>query len=285
MALSDSLVTIAGTGSIYLAPVGTPKPVSLTDPDSPWVNIGHTSVDDTIAIARDGGDTNILGSWQNPTLRVQRDPVQYSVVMNLLQTSNETLEQYFGAGDKSVAGVFGVAPITVPLERAMFVRIIDGANEFPFFIPKVSLSSDDDIGVDVDKFMHYPIRATILSVTGSNLMEFYGSHLGLQVNEVQSIAITGTATSGTYTLSFGGQTTGAIQWNTTAAAVKTALVAMPNIDASDVSVTGGPHPGTPIVVTFTGKYEDTDVALMTATSSLIGTTPAVVITTTTPGGN
>lgn len=284
MALNDSLVTIAGTGHIYLAPVGTPKPTSLTDPDSPWTDIGHTSADDTITIARDGGDSNILGSWQNPTLRVQRDPVQFSIVMNLLETSNETLESYFGAGDKTAAGVFGVAPIVVPIERAMFVRIIDGANEFPFYIPKVSLASDDDVEADVDKFMHFPIRATVLSVTGSNLMEFYGTHLGLQVNEVQTLTMTGPPTAGTFTLTFNGQTTAPIAYNATAAAVKTALVALNNITAGDVDTAGGAFPGTPVTVTFKGAYEDTDVPSLTASSTgLTGGT--IAVSTTTPGGN
>lgn len=285
MALMDSLVAIPGTGFVYIAPVGTAKPASLTDPDIPWVNIGHTSADDGLTIARDGGDSKTLGSWQNPTLKVQRDPVSFSIVLNVLQVDNDNLSMYFGGGDASVAGVFGAPIISTPQEKALFVRIVDGANEFPFYVPKVSIASDDDIELDTEKILQMPLRATILGVTGSNLLEFYGSHLGLQVNEVQQIAITGTATGGTFTLTFSGQTTGPIVFGATAAQVKTALVALSNIDASDVACTGGPLPGTPVVVTFQGKYEDTDVPVMTGTSSLTGTSPVLAITTTTPGGN
>jgi len=284
MATVDSEVFVPGRGEIWFAPVGTPKPTDLTAPTSPWQNAGHSSIDDGLVITRDGGDTNTLGSWQNPTLKVQRDPVSFAVVINLLQVSNDTLSMYFGAGDTSVAGVFGVAATLAPRECAMFVRIIDGVNEAPFYIPKVSLASDDDVELDSEKLMEFPIRATVLAVTGSNLMEFYGSHLGLQVNEVQTITMTGPPTAGTFTLTFNGQTTAPIAYNATASTVTTALKALNNIGSNDVSSSGGPFPTTPVVVTFQGDLEDTDVAQMTATGTgLTGGT--VAVTTTTPGGN
>lgn len=104
-------------------------------------------------------------------------------------------------------------------------------------------------------------------------------------NEVQSVAITGGPTGGTYTLSYSGQTTGAIVYNATATQVRTALAALSNIGTGNVTCTGGPHPGSPVAVTFTGALAGTDVAQMTATGSLTGgTSPTVAVTTSTPGG-
>lgn len=104
------------------------------------------------------------------------------------------------------------------------------------------------------------------------------------VHEVQTVTITGSPTGGTFTLTYSGQTTAAIAYNATAAAVQAALVALSNIDTGDVAVTGGPGPGTPYVVTFGGNLADQDVAQMTATGSFTGgTTPAVAVTTTTAG--
>jgi len=100
--------------------------------------------------------------------------------------------------------------------------------------------------------------------------------------EVQTITITGTPTGGTYTLTFDGETTGAIAYNATAATVRSALAELSNINYTDITTAGGPHPGTAITVAFAGQYEHTDVALMTATGSLTGgTTPAVAVATTT----
>lgn len=104
-------------------------------------------------------------------------------------------------------------------------------------------------------------------------------------SEVQTVTVTGTPTGGTYTLTFSGQTTTAIPYNATAAQVKAALEALSNINVGDVTVTGGPHPGTAVVVTFVGQFMGDDQPQMTATGSLTGgSSPAVTIATTTAGG-
>lgn len=101
--------------------------------------------------------------------------------------------------------------------------------------------------------------------------------------EVQTVTITGTPTGGDLTLTLAGETTGAIAYNAAAGAVETALEALPGIEPGDVSVTGGPGPGTPWVVTFTAAQGN--VGQMTANGSGLtgGVAPAVAVTTTTPG--
>lgn len=104
--------------------------------------------------------------------------------------------------------------------------------------------------------------------------------------EVQSVAITGTPTGGTFTLTFDGQTTATIVYNATASAVQTALEALSNIATGDVVVAGGALPGTAVTVTFQGAYAGVNVPAMTGNAASLtgGTTPAVVVTTTHEGG-
>lgn len=103
-------------------------------------------------------------------------------------------------------------------------------------------------------------------------------------NEVQTITISGTPTGGTFTLTYRGQTTSALNHSSTAAQVQTALQALSTIGSGNATVTGGPGPGTPWVVTFAGTLAATSIRLLTATSSLTGgTNPAVTITETTAG--
>lgn len=104
-------------------------------------------------------------------------------------------------------------------------------------------------------------------------------------DEVQTVTITGTPTGGTFTLTFDGEETAAIAYNATAAAVKSALEALSNINEGDIaSVTGGPGPGTPYVVTFGGEYGDTNLDLMEASEAFTGgTDPAIAVTQTTAG--
>jgi len=86
-------------------------------------------------------------------------------------------------------------------------------------------------------------------------------------------------TGGTFTLTFddgdASDTTADLDWNCTAADVKTALDALDNID--EVTVTGGDFPDLEIVVEFTGdEVKCRDFDLMTSTSSLTPSGSVVV---------
>lgn len=103
-------------------------------------------------------------------------------------------------------------------------------------------------------------------------------------NEQQTITVTGTPTGGTFTLTYNGATTAAIAYNAAAAAVVTALEALPNIGPGNVTGAGGALPGTPVVITFTQQLGKMNVNQMTAAHAFTGgTTPAIAVTTTTAG--
>ncbi len=178
MALNDSAVILPGTGYLYIAPSETPVPASLTSPASPWENLGHTSREDGLTITRDGGDSEVIGTWQNPSLRERRDPTTFAITAYLHQVDNDTLSLYFGDGDVSEEGVFGVTSAVDTVEKALYVRIVDGANAVGLYVPKVSISSEDDVEVDVEGFLAFPVRMTVLQASGSNLMNFLGTNLG-----------------------------------------------------------------------------------------------------------
>ena len=105
------------------------------------------------------------------------------------------------------------------------------------------------------------------------------------VNEQQTLTITGAPTGGTFRLAFKGQTTADIAFNASAAAVQAALRALRRIGANGVTCTGGPLPGTPVVIEFTGKLENLDVDLITVANNSLtgGTAPAAAVTETRKG--
>ena len=101
------------------------------------------------------------------------------------------------------------------------------------------------------------------------------------VDEVQELSFPGTApTSGTFTLTFDGQTTAPIAFDADGPAVAAALEALPNIGAGNVTISGGPFPAA-ISVTFTSTLGNRDVPDLTATDVDLnpGTPPAVAVTT------
>lgn len=110
--------------------------------------------------------------------------------------------------------------------------------------------------------------------------------LGTNQNDVQTVTVTGTPTGGSFTLTYGGQVTGNIAYNASAATVQAALVALSNIgNSTNVAVTGGALPGSAVVVTFQGLLGNEPQTPMTANGAGLtgGTTPAVTVTHTTPG--
>ena len=150
----------------------------------------------------------------------------------------------------------------------------------PWLASLVGVQDTNTITLDLTKFTegtHY-VKSANPALQGRNVMKsgiplgkltesgLYAPYSGPR-SEVQTVTITGGPTGGTYTLTFSGQTTAAIPYNATAAQVKTALEALSNIDPGDVAVSGGPHPGTPIVVTFGGQYMGDDEPQMTASGS------------------
>lgn len=104
-------------------------------------------------------------------------------------------------------------------------------------------------------------------------------------NEIQTVGIDDATTGGHFHLTYDGQTTGEIAWNANAGTVDAALEALSNIDAGDVSVTGGPGPTTDWVVEFTGNLACQPISAMTGDgSALTGGSTDVTITETVPGG-
>jgi hypothetical protein len=98
--------------------------------------------------------------------------------------------------------------------------------------------------------------------------------------EVQSFGL-GSASAGSITITFEGQTTGPIAYNATAGTVRAALEGLTNVEAGDIVVTGGPLPAV-VSLSFAGQYLGVDVPEVTVTpTGLTGGT--VTVDTTTEG--
>lgn len=107
---------------------------------------------------------------------------------------------------------------------------------------------------------------------------------GTETNEVQTLTVTGTPTSGTFKLAFRGVATANIQYNASSAAVQAALELISTIGSGNVAAAGGPLP-TAVTLTFQNNLAGQNVALITPTDVTLtgGTTPGVTVVETTPG--
>jgi hypothetical protein len=97
------------------------------------------------------------------------------------------------------------------------------------------------------------------------------------VNELQTVTVTG-ASSGTFTLTYSGQTTTTIAYNAVASVVQAALEGLSNIDLGDVAVTGGPLNTAPVTIEFKGTLAHTNVAAMTFGTAISSGSAAIATT-------
>jgi YD repeat-containing protein len=102
---------------------------------------------------------------------------------------------------------------------------------------------------------------------------------------VQIVRLTGTPTGGTFTLTFGGDTTGGIAYNASAATVQTALIGLVSIGSGNAVVTDAPGSGWEVrfAGTLTGSWQ---AKLAASGASLTGgISPGVAISTVSAGGD
>lgn len=110
----------------------------------------------------------------------------------------------------------------------------------------------------LDKVYRFVQNETAVAVTGGN-------------NEVEILI--SDATAGTMTLTYSGQTTSALAWNVSAAAMQTALEALSNIAPGDVLVEGGAGYWK---ITFLGTLANANVSqIVVAPGSLTGGSAAI----------
>ena len=102
-------------------------------------------------------------------------------------------------------------------------------------------------------------------------------------DEHQLVSVSATPGTGTFTLTFGGQTTDDLDWNATAAETESRLEALSTVGTGNIEVSEGPINVRDLRVKFTGSLGNQDVSAMTATSSLNQTVPLLRVTTTTQG--
>lgn len=142
-------------------------------------------------------------------------------------------------------------------------------------------------GIEQLGFVRGPARLLAAPVTQAppaNIGEII-KLTGSPVNEVQSLAISGTPTGGTFKLAFKSVQTATIAYNAAASAVQAALEAVSTIGTGNVACTGGPLPGSAVVITFQGQLAGSNLPMLTVVAPALtgGTTPAVAVTETTPG--
>lgn len=139
-------------------------------------------------------------------------------------------------------------------------------------------------GIDTTTTLGTNVQLTttpdVVPIMGHGVTDQTSSICATCTNEVQVLTETGT-TGGTFKVTFGGQTTGALQWQVTHANLQTALEGLSSIGTGNVAVTGSKPVFT---LAFQGALARTNVAQVTTDSSLLTPAGALITPSTTTAG-
>lgn len=153
------------------------------------------------------------------------------------------------------------------------------------------LTLQDNVGIRLQSYVPIgssnitPPRLTLHSSANAKaVIRVQPSKAANQQSEVQQFWLNN-ATGGSYTITFKGQTTTAVQYNDNAATVQARLEALASIGAGNVTVSGSGTSGSPFVVTFASALANLAQPLLSFTPSLTPASAATITRKRTQSGN
>lgn len=171
MAVKDTTV-IAGQGWAYYADPDT-APFSLAnykgeDPTAnieTWTWMGSTSKNNLTTIDREGGDITTLGSWDTPALRNNESDVNWTITLNSLSITPETLGLAFPGGKwNAESKTYDIPAKTTTNTKALLVLIKDAVQGIVgLYFPKGTISLAGSPTLSVDNFLEVPLRMNALT--------------------------------------------------------------------------------------------------------------------------
>lgn len=183
MALNSAATLVVGAGNFFTAPyveaTPAPLPADLAVVNAPWVNMGHTSLEDIFSVTSEGGEATSLGTLQARTLRTTYSARSESFGITLQQFDVASLSLYFGSN--AVVGPNGELQVPLsgePTISSFLAVFVDGVNKFGFYAPKAEILRGDDLAIaDSESLAGLPILVKPVA-HGSNNYAYAVTPLG-----------------------------------------------------------------------------------------------------------
>ncbi|SDI41165.1 Ig-like domain (group 2) [Sinosporangium album] len=167
--LDDDATVVPAIGHFFFNPAkGAAKPANVLAPPAPWIDFGHTALEDPFGLTSEGGETTTLGTWQNKSLRNVTSPRVRAVTFVAQQWDEQSYKLYFGANGAMSGRYFRVPVNPVETTGTLMVVVEDGIEQLGMYFPNVSIAQADDIEFNAEELAGLPLRATILGTSGQN---------------------------------------------------------------------------------------------------------------------
>jgi hypothetical protein len=150
MTLASSQVRVAGTGELYLAPVGTAAPAKAsTALAAPWLGYGYTTEDGVVlskSVEREG-----VPAWQSTTpVRYLVTGQEFTIQTTFLQSNEDIVRLWLGSGafagtTPDWKGDVPIDPTTV--QYALSLVWTDGLIHSLLYVPKTEITETGDVSL------------------------------------------------------------------------------------------------------------------------------------------
>lgn len=168
--LDPDQITVGANGRVYVAPVGTVAPASISaTPAGDWIHLGYTSEDGVTFL--DGKTVEPIPVWQSfyPVRRIMTGK-EASVSFALMQWNTDTVRLSFGGGTvtEPAPGEYRYTPPTPgPIdERALMVEWEDGDRSYRLVVPRGMVSENVETQLNKGAAGQLPI---VFAVNGSDV--------------------------------------------------------------------------------------------------------------------
>lgn len=180
MSVDATKLVIPGHGTVFHAPKNTLPPTApltaftLTADSVPnnettpvnWMNLGHTSKQNTIAFTKEGGERESLDTFLSDAVRTTTSSTSWGITAAALQFDQDNLDMAFNGDFDPATGGYTVAS-PAPIEVALFLYFQDTTGAVGFWLPNCEVSLGDAPSVDTAQFLELPLTASVLSAPSS----------------------------------------------------------------------------------------------------------------------
>lgn len=178
MSVDATKLVIPGHGTVFHAPVNTPPPALplapgtgfnlQTDGPEPWLNLGHTSKQNTIAFTKEGGERESIDTFLADAVRESTSSTSWGVTVAALQFDQDNLDMAFNGDFDPATGGYTVAS-PAPIEAALFLYFQDTTGSVGFWLPNTTIALGEAPSVDTAQFLELPLAISILAAANGTI--------------------------------------------------------------------------------------------------------------------
>lgn len=299
----DELVLVATDMAIIGAPYGTELPKEIVASDGSlmqmpegWVSFGEVAKDAGAEIAPERQFNDIMGYGSMGPRRRIKESEGVTINVTPQETRKMLLQMQYAIDAAQLQNGEGASGFRAKKYAqggeqywSIFLVAFDGTVQNPIYpwwlFPKMSIGDGGKQSLKTDSPLASELSFTAYEDQDGSMYEFgIGGQGWVDLSQAagftgvagtpMTVTVTGEPTGGTFTLSIGGQTTDALNHNTTATKIKSELEALTNVGTGNVQVSG--TSGGPWTVAFDASVSGTLTADGTGLTG--GTSPSVEVT-------